>query len=299
MVVKAWLSQMRILTIQCFFSVGLLLPLAHATEAEKVDSRRATIDQKLRLSGSMLASPKMKQAFQSDNAELRAQAEKARSLLEQAREAMVGNNLEQASATLDQVLKSISAVSSLARSGAALDMVAYRERHHEQLEQVKLFRGALLESGKDGKSAKQVGAAVAKIDALTADANGLAAANNYPEASKRLREAYLHATQELTTLRAGERVTLALKFETPADEYAYEEKVNLSHVMLLDMLMADGKTSEARRSMVNKALDENRIQNADAEREAKGGNHAAAMKILEQSTLRLKRVLQSAGVPIF
>ncbi len=299
MVAKAWLSQMRILAIPGFFAFIALSPLAYAAEAEAVDARRATIEQKLRLAGLLLASPKMKQALHSENVEVRTHADKARGLLEQAREAMVGNDLDQASAALDHALKSVSAASSLSRNSVALDLVAHRARHAELLEQVKVFRTALLETGKDAKSAELAGAAVGKIDTLSAEASGLAAENNYLEANKRLRDAYLHATQALTTLRAGERVTLTLKFESPADEYAYEEKVNLSHVLLLDMLIADGKTSEAKRHALDKALDENRVQKVEADREAKTGNHAVAIKTLEQSTLRLKRTLQSAGVPIF
>ena len=166
-------------------------------------------------------------------------------------------------------------------------------------EQVKVFRGALLETGRDAAAAGIVGSAVEKIDVLSAEAESLAAENKYPEANKRLREAYLHATQILTTLRAGQRVTLTLKFDTPADEYAYEEKVNLSHVLLLDQLLADGRTSETKRHALDRALDENRMQKVQAEQEAKAGNHAGAIKTLEQSTLRLKRTLQSSGVPIF
>ncbi len=290
---------MRILNILSFCALAVLASLAYAVEGDAVDPRRATIEQKLRLAGLLLSSPKMKHALDSDNAELRAQADRARSLLDQARGALAGNDLDQASAALDHALKSVSAVSSLARNGAALDLVAHRARHAELREQVKVFRGALLETGRDATAAGIVGSAVEKIDVLSAEAESLAAENKYPEANKRLREAYLHATQILTTLRAGQRVTLTLKFDTPADEYAYEEKVNLSHVLLLDQLLADGRTSETKRHALDRALDENRMQKVQAEQEAKAGNHAGAIKTLEQSTLRLKRTLQSSGVPIF
>ena len=279
----------------------LMVSLAHAQapEGDKADPRRTTIEQKLRLTGHLLTSPKMKQALASENAEARAQADKAQSLVNQAREALTGNDLDQASAALDQALKSVSAASSLAGKGAGLDLAAYRARYAELLEQVKTYRSALVETRKDGKAAEAAGNAIGKLDSLAAEAKSLAEANKYVEANKALGDAYLHAANVLTSLRAGQTVTLSLKFDTPADEYAYEEKVNLSHEMLVDMLSADGKLNPSTRPAIDKALDDNRKMKVEADKESKAGNHASAIKLLEQSTLRLKRTLQSFGVPIF
>ena len=79
----------------------------------------------------------------------------------------------------------------------------------------------------------------------------------------------------------------------------FEEDLNVRDRHVLDQLLADGRTSETKRHALDRALDENRMQKVQAEQEAKAGNHAGAIKTLEQSTLRLKRTLQSSGVPIF
>jgi hypothetical protein len=290
---------MRSLALTGLFALLLGTQPAAAEDALASDSRRTTIEQKLKLVGQLLASPKMKQALASTNPEARSQAEKAQHLVGQAREALAGNDLDQASAALDHALKSVSAASSLAGKGADLDLAAHRARNAELLEQVQTYRAALVETRKDPAAAEAAGRAIARLDSLSAEARLLAERTQYTQANKLLGEAYLAAANALTSLRSGQTVTLSLKFDTPADEYAYEQKVNLSHEMLVEMLVNDGKAQGTMRGTIDQALDQNRMLKVEAEKHARAGDHGIAIKTLEQATLRLKRTLQGFGVPIF
>jgi hypothetical protein len=279
------------LVLLCLLALGI-----SAQAAEAPDARRTSLEQKLKLVSSVLSGSKAKQAATSDNAEARTQIAKAQQLADAARESLAKGDLDQAGAALDQALKAVSAASS--QSSKNLDVAAQRARHAELNEQVQTYRASLADLRKDPKHAAGAGTALEKLDNLTTEAGKLAAANKYTEANKLLADAYLHAANSLTTLRAGQTVTLSLKFDTPADEYAYEQKVNQSHEMLVEMMMAENKTA-ALTEAANRILDDNRRAKVEADKQAKAGKHPEAIRTLEGATTQLKRALQSFGMPIF
>lgn len=293
------LNHMRVATAGALCALWIAALATPSAAADNPDPRRTTVEQKLKLVGHLLGSPKMKNALAGDNPEARAQAEKAGKLVDQAKDALAANDLDQATAALDQALKSVSAASSMSSKGIELELAGQRARYAELLEQVQTYRAALVETRKDAAAAEAAGAAILRLDTLAADAKLHSEKNKYAEANKSLGDAYLAAANALTRLRAGQTVTLSLKFDTPADEYAYEQKVNLSHEMLVEMLVNDDKARGSMRGAIDKAVDNNRIAKVEAEKQAKAGDHDAAIKTLEQATLRLKRTLQSFGVPIF
>lgn len=278
----------------------ILLVSMPCTVWSESDQRRQGAEQKLRLVETLLNSPKTRLVQNGDNIEAKAQVAKAGQLVESARRALAASDLDRAVSDLDLSLRTLSAATSrVEKDGDNHNLSAQRARYAELLEQLRSYRGSLAEAARDARSAAGANAAIQKLDAAVAQAEKHATGGNYPNANKLLGEAYLAAVTSLSTLRSGETVLLSLKFDSAAEEYAYEEKRNQSHEMMVDMMIAEGKADGGKRASVERFLEEHRTLRVQAEKEAKAGNHASAIKTMEQATGQLIRALQFMGVPVF
>lgn len=267
--------------------------------APSPEARRQGLEQKLKLVESLLNSPKIKQAAQGDNAEAKGNVEKAQQLVDAARAALKANELDQASPALDEALRSITAASRPAqRAGVSLDLSAQRTRHAELTEQLRTYR-ASLEQARQGSNGAPAGEAIEKIDRMSAQAAQLAEGGKLEEANKILGQAYMAAVTSLSNITAGQTVVLSLKFDTPADEYAYEQKRNHSHHMMIDMMVTEGRVHSQMRVLVDRFIDEDRRLRVEAEQQAKAGDFASAIKTMERATQQLVRALQTIGVPVY
>ena len=270
----------------------ILLCLA-ALPAQASEQRLQASEQKMRLLQSILASPRVQQVDREGAPEARAQVARARQLLEAARQALAAGEAEQAASALDQALRAVSQ-----GSGGVANASALRARYTELREQVATYRASLLEARQDAKAAPVAGAALEQVDRLSAEAERQVATGKYAEANRLLGEAYNRAVSALSTLGAGKTITLALKFDTPADEYAYEQKRHQSHAMLVEMMLAEGR-AEGRRATIDAFVEAARREQVEADRVAASGQPAVAIPLLERATVHLLRALQAMGVPAF
>lgn len=277
----------------------LTLPLSWAIAPAPLAADRSTVEQKLKLVGGMVNSPRMLEIERGAHAEAKARVEHARRLVEQGRAALTSGDVDLAEGALDQALKAVTAASSLARSGAVPDVAAQRARHDEIREQLRGYRNVLSGMRDDPALAKRAGEAIAQMDLHLAQAKALYDGGRYAEANRVLSDGYLAVTGALRELRAGQTVVQILKLDTPADEYAYEERINQSTEALLALLVSQGRVDAGMRGMVDKALDANRVARIEAERGARAGNHGDAAKSLEAATLRLKNTMRLLGIPTF
>lgn len=112
-------------------------------------------------------------------------------------------------------------------------------------------------------------------------------------------DAYKIAVQELSRLRAGQEVVLSLNFETPAEEYAYEQKRFGSNQIMVDMMIGEGRAEGGKRQLVDRFVGEGRRLKLEAEGQADVGKYSEAVALMEEATKQLNRALQSMGVPVF
>lgn len=262
---------------------------AHAQE------RASIVAQKLRLLGGLLDSPRAKQIAASGEPSTQALYAQARRLHEEA-SALEASQPERAEPLLDNALRLISQAGSKASGAGALASSQLRQQNADLLEQVRTYRTALAEVAQRDADAH---GALEKIDQLAAQAERQAGAGRLGDANRLLAQGYQLAIASLAKARAGETVVIDLRFDTPADEFAYEQRRFRSHQMLLEMTLAEGRASEGARKAVEGYFAQGRDGAAKAEAQAAAGEHVAAIRAMEDATRHLRRGLQLLGMQVF
>ena len=118
------------------------------------------------------------------------------------------------------------------------------------------------------------------------------------EARVVLDETYESLKVSLEGLRGGDTLVRELKFETKADEYAYELDRNDTHQMLIKVLLAEKLENSPMRASAEKYIEKAGGLRTEAEEAAGRERFEEAIELLEQSTKELIRAIRSAGVYI-
>lgn len=134
------------------------------------------------------------------------------------------------------------------------------------------------------------------IQDMLAEAEAHERAQRMPQAHAALERAYLLAKAAVTSLRAGDTLTRSLNFASKAEEYQYELDRNNTHQMLITMLLAERRGNAALEEMVKSAVDKAAQLRREAEQTARSGDHAAAVKSMEDATRELVRGIRGLGV---
>ncbi|HEX6827573.1 MAG TPA: hypothetical protein VF104_01190 [Burkholderiales bacterium] len=283
-----------------FAGTAVLPPLApataHAQGAADAAPNRGVVEQKLKLLESLLNSPKTAQISAGGDTEAAALISQARKGLEEARLALAAGDTTKAGALLDQALKASSTASS--RTARAGQDDAQRVRNRQMLDELNSYSASLTQAVLEKGSAEGT-AAVQRIDKLVAQAGQMTAAGQHAEAGKLISEALNLAVATLSALRSGQTVVLSLKFDTPADEYAYEQKRHQSNLMLVEVLVREGKVEEGRRQLLERFVDESAQLKQQAEQLATAGDYAGAIKSMEKANDRLLTGLRASGLANF
>lgn len=287
---------------QRFRSVArVLLPAALLSAAQAIVGAQTAGDgaprgdvlaQKTRLVEQFLRSPRAVAVAAGGDAAAKALLARADALLAQSRQAATPAEAER---SLNDALR-IAGEALRMRPGES-DASLLVRRNDELRTQVADFRAALLATGSARR--EQTLQPLAAIDTLLAEAQTLSANGRHVDANVPLTRAYDISARTLAAVRAGETVTIELKFATPAEEFDYERRRVQSHEMLLDMTLAERPPSadvlaatQARKAQVQGL----KAQAADS---AARGDHGAAIRLLEEATREMVRALQALGVPVF
>lgn len=259
---------------------------------------RALIEQKSKLLDSVLASPRVAQISAGRDGEGAVLIGQARRAAEEARNALSAGDLQRAAALLDQGIRACAMASS--RLGRSAEEDAHlRARNQEILQEVMSYRESLGETVRASGGAREE-AELERIDRMTARASEYTAANRPVEAGKLLREAHGLAVGLLSELRAGQTVHLNLRFDTPAEELAYERRSHDGNVALVRRMLREDRIPPERRQYVDRHLQESLEYRAQADELAGHGDYPAAIKLLEKANEQLLNAVMSAsGVTSF
>lgn len=137
------------------------------------------------------------------------------------------------------------------------------------------------------------------IEQLIAQAQQLAAAGRLDEARPPLDRAYLAARLSIESMRRGDTLVRSLNFASKREEYDYELDRNDTHRMLINLLLAErrdaaGAMPAGMQASVDRAAELRR----GAEAQARQGDHAGAVKGLEDATRELVRAIRAGGIYI-
>lgn len=272
----------------------LAAPAAWAQATPDPEQQRRLAEQKLKLVEMLVNSPAAQASSASKDAEVAGLVERSRELLKQARESLAAQRNAEAAQALDEALRNVSKANSR-NSGGLADSVQ-KQRLQEMSEQVATYRASLAELAKSQTSAQ---AALQRVDALADESRKLSAAGRMGDANKKMAEAYKLEVEEISRLRAGQEVVMSLKFDTPAAEYAYEQKRFHSNEILVGMMIAEGRAEGDKRRLVDGFLKEAGRLKADAIDQSINNNFKEAVSLMEKAVAQLNRALQSMGVPVF
>jgi hypothetical protein len=268
---------------------------AAAQTATDPEQQQRLVEQKLRLVEMLLNAPAAQAAAARDG-DAAALMERSRGLLKEAREAIAAQRPADAAKALDEALRSVSKASGSGAPG--LSDSVQKQRLQDMGEQVATYRGSLVALAADAKSAAAK-SALERVDALADEARRLAGAGRLGDANKKMAESYKVAVEEISRLRAGEVITMSLKFNSPAEEYAYEQKRFQSNEILVNMMIAEGRAEGDKRRMVDGFIQEAGRHKAEAINQTSSNNFREAVTQMEKAFVQLNRALQAMGVPAF
>lgn len=280
-------------------AIALVLLLACVpvpAAAQHSAAREAVVAQKVKLLEQLLAGPRARALAESSDAAARSSIERAITLLDDARAAIRAGQTVLAETAADEALR-IASAAARSRGRPALDAGAQQARNVELKADIASYRQALQET-LGVREGSPPALTLVTLDRLVGEADARTAAGQHVEANKALTEAYRFVVLALSELRAGQTVTLQLKFETPADEYAYEERRFRNHEQLVELAMAERRPSETARVVIDRALENAARARVRAAQLAAGGDLPRAITVLEEATSHLLTALQAAGMPV-
>ncbi len=287
---------MRYLAMALVLACILAARSAAAQTAADPEQQRRLAEQKLRLV-EMLVNAPAAQAAASRDADAARLIERGRGLLRDARDALAAQRPADAATALDEALRSVSKANS--RGAGGLSDSVQKQRLQDMGEQVATYRGSLVEMLKHPQRGAEAQSALARVDALAEEGRRLAAAGRMGDANRKMAESYKLAVEEISRLRAGEVVTLSLAFNSPAEEYAYEQKRFQSNEILVNMMIAEGRAEGEKRRLVDGFVQEAGRLKADAINQTINNNFKEAVTLMEKAFIQLNRALQAMGVPAF
>jgi tetratricopeptide (TPR) repeat protein len=286
--------KLRFIEVLICFLVFFTLTAQAATNTDK---QRKLAEQKLKLVEMLVNSPAAKKKFVDSDADAADLIESGRTLITSARNHMGEGEYTQALQALDEALRQISRANKK-RSGE-LSVSAQEKRLREMGERVASYRESMVELVHNEKIAEAAQSLLENVDALVNEANQLAAANRWGEANKKMAAAYKLEVEEISRLREGEEVLITLNFETPADEYAYEQKRFDSNMILVNMKMDEGSPSSRQRRLVDGFVSKANSLKTEAEAHAVASDYKDAIQLMEQAAKQLNRALSSMGIPVY
>lgn len=136
---------------------------------------------------------------------------------------------------------------------------------------------------------------IGRVEELIATTTGYEKAGRLADARRAIGQAYDIVTAMVASVRQGDRLVKTLKFDNPAEEYAYELDRNNSFRLLLKMARgADAASPSARQGdLAQRDADSLREQ---AEKAAAAGRYAEAVRLLEQATSHLANAIRASGL---
>lgn len=281
--------------------VSLINPcLAQTQGTDGSEQKAKLIEQKIRLIEMLVNSPAAKSSAAGKDPDSLAMIESGRKALEEAKRAYAESRFDDASKLLDASLKSASSASrKMSTGGSGLSESAQRKSLADMSDQVATYRAGVVDLTRDPKLGPEATNLLARVDALTAESKQLADGGRLGDANKKLASAYKMLVEDLTKLRDGQEVVMSLKFATPADEYAYEQKRFSSSLVMIDMMIDEGRADGQKRKLIDSFVAEGNKLKGQAEVEASSQRHKDAVDLMEMATKQLNRALQSMGIPIF
>ncbi|HSW52651.1 MAG TPA: hypothetical protein VLG93_05430 [Sulfuricaulis sp.] len=261
------------------------------------DARIKMLDNKLRLLDALLhRNEALRRIEESPDTRVSSLLAAARDAFVKARAMRARNELESCEEELRRGLEAISTASRMAGDPEHEAQLA-RNRYQNLSQLVSGFNEAftriLAERPEEARLLD-----LSRVDKLMQRAQAHAQRQEFEAAIGLAQEARSLLEQALASSRHQQTLVYELRFATPADEYAYEDRHNRGHEALIRLLLAERAFPEEDRNSVLAALDENARQRAEAAALADRGRTPEGIRRLEQASAKLTQTLRRLGVPV-
>ena len=279
--------------------MALLLFLSTPAGAASDDDSglRASIEQRISLTRNYLESDTAAKIAASENPQARRLLEKSRELLDQASAALRQGKLLAAQDKVNLSLQSFTAAGTANLRKAPDPAAAQRELGSLRIEidsYLQAFSAALAEKGPSmaGLLDRQY------FDGLLANAQQAESIEDYANAKASLARAKQAVVDALIKIRHNETVVYSVEFQTPADEFRYENDRYREYAALGQKLLDSGELEESRTKMYEQLKKSGDSLADEAAELAGAGDYQNAIARMEAAVRKLVQGLQLLGVPL-
>jgi hypothetical protein len=276
------------LTLPCLIALSLAASAAHAQDRDQLERRLQSV-------GTLIESSSVaRQIESSGESAAREKRDNARLIHREASATLGSGDLNAAARLLDQAAREMMNGARLAKP----EQVAGAKRQRDfdaRLDSARALLGAQQRITREKGSAPDAVAVTGRIETLIADAERQVAGGRLDEARALVDRAYLTARVAIESMRRGDTLVRSLKFASPREEYDYEIDRNDTHRMLIELVLADRKEAAA---AMQAPLDRATALRGQAEAQARRGDAAGAIPLLEASTRELVRAIRAGGLYI-
>lgn len=294
------LGAMLLAGAACAASVAPSTRAAEPVSESSAASLQAALENKTRLVKLLLAqSPAVLRIPESGNVQAKKKLADAQALSAKAGAEADAGRVAQAVKMLDQAIVEIAAAARLVPDPAQL-AAQERTRYASLSETVRTFLN-LHKSVADKMVARKVQTSgstldLAKVNGLVEKADGLAGAGNHKDANIALNEAYRSVVGSLNKMLMSATIVYDKKFDTPAEEFQHELARNRGYEELVPLAVAQLNPARENAQLSERYMQQSRDLREAAQRQAAGGDYAAALKTIQDATGHLQRSLRIAGV---
>jgi hypothetical protein len=260
---------------------------------------RETLERRLQSVGTLIeSSSAARQIESSGDAAARSKRDNARLMHREADATLRAGDLPAATRMLDLAAREMMAGVRLAKPEQVTGEKARRD-FDARLESAQALLAAQQRITQEKSAGREAQDATRSIEQWIAQAQKLASQERIGEARTVIDRAYLTARVSIESLRRGDTLVRSLNFASKRDEYDYEIDRNDTHRMLIGVLLAERKDAAgAMPASMQVFIDKAATLRSDAQAQAGRGEHAAAVKLLEDSTRELVRAIRSGGIYI-
>ena len=283
--------------IGSLLALSLFLSATAIAASEDESDLRASIEQRIALTRNYLESDTAAKIAASENPQARRLLKKSRDLLDQAGTALRQGKLLAAQDKVNLSLQSFTAAGT-ANLQRAPDKGAVeselRALRAEIDSYLQAFTAALAEKGPSmaGLLDRQ------HVDGLLASAEQAESIEDYANSRAALGRAKQAVVDALIKIRHNETVVYSVEFQTPADEFRYENDRYLEYSALGQKLVDSGEL-EVSRTRLYENLKNSGDRLADEAVELAGaGDYETAIARMETAVRKLVQGLQLLGVPL-
>jgi len=275
---------------------------AYAGEAKvpspTVAASRQLIEQKLAFLNRLLSdSTTVRRIRSSNSAEARKYLASAQDNYRDAMGSVKNNDLADADKKLNEATLLIGKARQLAPDPQTRN-VEHRIRYAQMLDSVESLKISYQKQMDRREKPVASDALMVKVAQLVDNAKSLAEAEQVEKANKSLADAQRSLMAGLGQVLGSKTIEYGQRFQTPAEEYAYELERNRSYADLVPIALDGFKPSGEEVREAQQLLNTNRGLREQAQRHAAAKEHGAALTALRSGTVQLQRALAVVGLRV-